>query len=50
MPQFSAVKTGVHTILDSFSCQHEKLAVFSVDMAKKKFYQCHILAVKLNIL
>ena len=25
--QFGAVKTGVHAILDSFSCQHEKLSV-----------------------
>ena len=27
VPQFGAVLTGVHTILDSFSCQHEKLPV-----------------------
>ena len=27
VPQFGAVYTGVHTILDRFSCQHEKLSV-----------------------
>ena len=27
LPQFGAVKTGVHALLDSFSCQHEKLSI-----------------------
>ena len=42
VPQFGAVKTGVHTILDSFSCQHEKLAVIVSTWPKNILPVSHI--------
>ena len=42
MSQFSAVKTGVHTILDSFSCQHEKLSIIVSTQPKNILPVSHI--------
>ena len=42
MPQFGAAKTGVHTILDSFSCQHEKLAIIVSTWPKNILPVSHI--------
>ena len=42
MSQFGGVKTGVHTILDSLSCQHEKLAVMVSTWPKNILPVSHI--------